>query len=194
MKQGKLFEGPSNLPAGMIYQPEFLTPDEETQLITKIHELPLHEAQYKQFTAKRRIASFGASYNFSTNRLSPADPIPPFLEPLRERVGEWARVPASQFTHGLVTEYQTGTQLGWHRDVPEFEVVVGISLGGPCRMRMRPYPPKRGRNSEALTVNLAPRSVYVLRDEARWGWQHCIPPTKNVRYSITFRTRRGTDF
>jgi hypothetical protein len=31
----------------------------------------------------------------------------------------------------------------------------------------------------------------VLKDEARWGWQHSIAPTRALRYSITFRTRRA---
>jgi len=43
-----------------------------------------------------------------------------------------------------VTEYREGTALGWHRDVPDFEVVVGASLAGPARMRLRPYPPGEG--------------------------------------------------
>jgi len=29
----------------------------------------------------------------------------------------------------------------------------------------------------------------VLRDDARWKWQHSIAPTPQLRYSITFRTR-----
>jgi hypothetical protein len=29
-----------------------------------------------------------------------------------------------------------------------------------------------------------------MRDTARWGWQHCISETKELRYSITFRTAR----
>jgi len=40
----------------------------------------------------------------------------------------------------------------------------------------------------ALVLVLEPRSTYVLRDEARWRWQHAISPTKALRYSITFRT------
>jgi hypothetical protein len=28
-----------------------------------------------------------------------------------------------------------------------------------------------------------------MRDEIRWHWQHHIPPTKALRYSITLRTR-----
>ena len=190
MKQGKLFVVVPQLPAGMLYVPEFISREEEASLLAEIAELPLHEAQYKEFTAKRRIMSYGASYDFSSNELIPAGEIPPFLMPLRERIAEWLKVPPSQFTHALIAEYKTGTQLGWHRDVPDFEFIVGISLAGPARMRLRRYPPKKGRDPEALSIHLEPRSSYVMRGEARWGWQHSIPPTKTLRYSITFRTRR----
>ena len=33
-------------------------------------------------------------------------------------------------THASIAEYRTGTELGWHRDVPDFEVVAGVSLAG----------------------------------------------------------------
>jgi alkylated DNA repair dioxygenase AlkB len=190
MKQGRLFAVAPKLPAGMLYVPEFISREEEGRLLAEIAELPLHEAQYKEFTAKRRIMSYGASYDFSSNELIPAGEVPPFLMPLRERIAEWLKVPPSQFTHALIAEYKTGTQLGWHRDVPDFEFIVGISLAGPARMRLRRYPPKKGRDPEALSIHLEPRSSYVMRGEARWGWQHSIPPTKTLRYSITFRTRR----
>jgi len=39
-------------------------------------------------------------------------------------------------------------------------------------------------------VELAPRSGYVLAGPARTAWQHHVPPTKSLRYSITFRTLR----
>jgi alkylated DNA repair dioxygenase AlkB len=190
MKQDKLFAAPPLLPKGMLYVPEFISRDQEAGLIAEIVTLPLHEAQYKEFTAKRRIMSYGASYDFSSNELIPAGEIPPFLFPLRDRIAGWVKVPASQFTHALIAEYKTGTQLGWHRDVPDFEFIVGISLAGPARMRLRRYPPKKGRDVETLSIDLEPRSAYVMRGEARWGWQHSIPPTKTLRYSITFRTRR----
>jgi alkylated DNA repair dioxygenase AlkB len=87
-----------------------------------------------------------------------------------------------------VAEYRAGTQLGWHRDVPHFGVVTGISLASPCRMRLRPYPHVKHGKQRALVLVLESRSAYVLRDEARWRWQHAISPTKALRYSITFRT------
>jgi alkylated DNA repair dioxygenase AlkB len=110
--------------------------------------------------------------------------------PLRDKVAAWLNIPTEDFAHGLVTEYRPGTALGWHRDVPQFAVIVGISLAGPCRMRFRPYPPKPNKKEGAFALDLEPRSAYVMRNEARWGWQHSIPTTKNLRYSVTFRTYR----
>ena len=112
---------------------------------------------------------------------------------LRAKVARRLSVAAEAFSHALVTEYRPGTALGWHRDVPDFALVVGISLGTPCRMRFRPYPPRRG--AAVFALELAPRSLYVLAGEARWQWQHGIAPTPGLRHSITFRTlsARATD-
>jgi len=176
------------MPEGLLYQEEFLSRDEEDALLAEIRALPLEEAKYKAFRAKRRTASYGSSYDFDTNQLSPAPPIPPFLFPLREKVSGLLSVEEAQFVHALVTEYRPGTELGWHRDVGEFGIVVGVSLGGTCRMRFRRYPPEKG--AKVFNLDLAPRSVYVLRDEIRWRWQHSVARTKELRYSITLRTSR----
>jgi alkylated DNA repair dioxygenase AlkB len=103
-------------------------------------------------------------------------------------VAKLAHTPESDFVHALVTEYRPGTELGWHRDIGEFGIVVGISLAGACRMRFRRYPPQKG--AKVFNLDLAPRSVYVLRDEIRWRWQHSVARTKELRYSVTFRTSR----
>jgi len=186
MSQRRLFTTP--LPPGLEYRTNFISPLEEAALLQEIGNIRLEEAKYKQFTARRRIVSYGATYDFSSNELLPAGPIPAFLHALRERIAAWAGMPASGFSHALIAEYQTGTPLGWHRDVPDFEIVAGISLGGAGRMRLRRYPHVKG-SRETLALELEPRSAYLLRGEARWGWQHSIPATKNLRYSITFRTR-----
>jgi alkylated DNA repair dioxygenase AlkB len=177
-----------SLVSGYVYEPEFLSEAEEAALTEKIQTLPLQEAEYKQFRAKRRIKSYGGRYDYSANRLLEAEPIAAFLHPLRERVANWTGRSAGHFAQALVAEYAPGTQLGWHRDVPNFELVVGISFGSACRMRFRRYPP--GPREPSIAVELAPRSIYRLEDEARWNWQHRIPPTPGLRYSITFRTLR----
>jgi alkylated DNA repair dioxygenase AlkB len=190
MQQSDLFGRAASLPEGFVYAADFLGADEEAALIATIQELPLREAQYRQYTAKRRIVSYGGQYDFSAGELLPAGPVPPFLHPLRERIAQWTGCASTSFGHALIAEYSAGTQLGWHRDVPEFETIVGVSLGGACRMRLRPYPPKKGRRDATLAVDLEPRSAYVMRGDARWGWQHAISPTRALRYSITFRTLR----
>lgn len=189
-QQGTLFTGQSELPNGLVYRPEFLTCEEESQALEAIAGLALEEAVYKSYTARRRIASFGAGYDFDARELTPAPQMPPFLIPLRDKVARWAGLPEQAFGEALVSEYRPGTQLGWHRDVPQFEVIAGISLAAACRMRFRPYPPRRG--DAVLSLELAPRSAYLIQGEARWGWQHGIPPTPQLRYSIAFRTRRSS--
>jgi alkylated DNA repair dioxygenase AlkB len=192
MEQAPLFAAIPKLPPGFCYCPDFLVPEDEAALIEQIGQLPLRNAQYKQFTARRRIASFGGSYDFSSNELVPAGPIPPFLHPLRERIAEWTKRPARSYSHALIAEYSPGAPLGWHRDVPEFEAIAGISLRGRCRMRLRPHPPQKGRRDLTIALDLEPRSAYSIVGTARWGWQHAISPTRELRYSITFRTLRGT--
>lgn len=151
--------------------------------------LELEEAPYRQYVAKRRIASFGFEYDFSSRAVRSAAALPDFLFPLRQKAARWAGVAPSAFAHGLVTEYRPGTQLGWHRDTPEFGLVVGVSLAGAARMRLRPWPARKG--GKAVVLDLPPRSAYLLRDEARWKWQHAISATPALRYSVTLRTLRA---
>jgi alkylated DNA repair dioxygenase AlkB len=179
-------------PHGLEYRLDFLTPTDEAELLAAIATLPFAEARYREYTAKRRTVSYGSSYDFSTNELGPAPPVADFLRPLRLRVADWTGLSPDDFVHALVTEYRPGTQLGWHRDVPNFETVVGISLAGVARMRFRPWPRTAGKPQRAVfSIDLQPRSAYVLRGDARWRWQHAISPTKELRYSITFRTGRS---
>lgn len=180
----------SVLPEGMRFREEFIDAAEEAALLQAIGELTLHEARYKAYTARRRIRSFGTQYDYDDNRLLPAPPLAPFLLPLREKVAAWVGVDPEAFGNALVAEYRPGTPLGWHRDVPDYERIAGVSLGGYARMRLRPYPPESGSKADVRVLALPPRSAYELQGVARWGWQHAILPTTQLRWSITFRTRR----
>lgn len=180
---------------GYAYEEDFLSVDDEAALLDALRALPFSNAQYLQFEARRRIVSYGGRYDFSARQLSPAQPIPEFLHPLRARAAQWAGLAPERLTHALVAEYTAGTPLGWHRDVPEFECVIGISLLSACRMRFRRYPPpgprEPGSRQKSLAIELTPRSIYRLSGDARWGWQHSVPPVRALRYSITFRTLRS---
>jgi alkylated DNA repair dioxygenase AlkB len=188
--QRELFaSAPAPALPGFCYTPDFLSTQEETQLLAVLNGLPFQEAQYREWHARRRIVSFGGRYDFTCHQLSEAPPMPEFLLPLRDRIARFANVTPGAVQHAMVAEYPPATPLGWHRDVPDFEVIMGVSLLGHARLRFRPWPPKPSART-TLAIELAPRSAYVLRDEARWHWQHAVSPTKELRYSITFRTRR----
>jgi alkylated DNA repair dioxygenase AlkB len=183
--------GDARLPPGWDHRAAFISGAEEAALLDVIAGLPLEEAIYKGYTARRRVVRFGASYDFDDRRVLPAPPLPEAFEPLRARAAAWIGVVPAALTGLLVAEYRPGVPLGWHRDAPDFETVVGISLAGSARMRFRRYPPVQPKKADVLSLELAPRSAYVLRAEARWGWQHSIAPTPELRYSLTFRTRRA---
>ena len=140
------------LPSGLLHVPDFIDPAEEAALLEGIRSLDLREAKYKEFTARRRVASFGAGYDFDENELTPAPVIAPFLLPLRRKVAPLAGVREEDLGYAMVAEYRPGTQLGWHRDVPQFERIVGVSLGGVATMR-----PTRCTPSTSWTSSL-PRS------------------------------------
>jgi len=193
MEQTSLFDlpepPPRPLPAGLVYAPEFLDAQDEAALIALVRTLPLAAARYKSYTARRRVLSFGGSFDHDTNRLLPTTELIEALFPLRERIARWVGLPAHDFVHALVAEYAPGTPLGWHRDVPDFEDVVGVSLGAPAVLRFRPFPPVAPKRADILRLTAAPRSAYLMRGAARWEWQHSVAPVRALRWSITFRTR-----
>lgn len=178
----------AGLPEGLRYQEEFLSRQEEAALVARIEQLPLAPMKYQQYTALRRVVSYGGQYDFSAQQLNESEPIPAWLDPLRVRVAAWLGIEPARFTQALVAEYRPGTPLGWHRDVPDFEDIVGISLLNEAVMRFRPYPPDAPKKADVVKLTLAPRSIYLLRGVARWGWQHSVAATKLLRYSITWRT------
>jgi alkylated DNA repair dioxygenase AlkB len=194
MAQSNLFDDldpPADaLPEGMTYRSGFLSSGEEGALIELIRSLPLEAAQYKAYTARRRVVSYGGSFDYDTNRLRPAQALIEELEPLRQRVAQWAGMAPEALVHALVAEYSPGTPLGWHRDVPDFEEVFGVSLGAAATLRFRPYPPDAPKRADVIKVSVEPRSIYALRGPSRWAWQHSVAPVERLRWSITFRTAR----
>jgi alkylated DNA repair dioxygenase AlkB len=188
--QAQLFAASSAWPPGFTYAPEFLSVAQEAQLLEVLHTLPFEEAQYKEWRARRRIVSYGGRYDFTHQELTPAPPIPQFLQPVRTQLATWAGIPEQRIQHAAIAEYRPATPLGWHRDVPEFEEVLGVSLLGYARLRFRPWPPASGERA-TWKIDLEPRSAYLMRGAARWQWQHAVSPTRELRYSITFRTRNA---
>jgi alkylated DNA repair dioxygenase AlkB len=189
-----LFELPANLPEGFSYKRNFVSEPEEQELIKEIQELSLVAFKYYQFTGKRRTASFGWQYEFGRDQITRASDIPEFLLPLRERAGNLFEIDADSLAQASIVEYPVGAPIGWHRDIPQFGIIIGVSLGAVCRMRLREYRrrgPKASRRADGVSIELQPRSIYLMSGPSRQLWQHSIPPVKELRYSIVMRTLRS---
>lgn len=116
--------------------------------------------------------------------LRQADDIPPFLLSLREAAAGFGGMSPSQLQQVLVTEYDAGAGIGWHRDKAIFGEVIGISLVSACRFRLRR---KVGAGWERAAIIAEPRSAYLLSGPSRAEWEHSIPQVDTLRYSVTFR-------
>lgn len=179
-------EGP--LPEGLRYLPGFLAEEEERELLAHLGAVRYGEVRMHGVVARRRTAHYGWDYGYTSWEITPAEPVPDWLLPLRERAAGLIGAPAEALEEVLLSEYPPGAGIGWHRDAPMFgPEVIGVSLGAPCRMR---FQRGKGEARETAALILEPRSAYVLAGKARSAWQHSIPAAPALRYSITFRTVR----
>jgi alkylated DNA repair protein (DNA oxidative demethylase) len=178
---------PSEEPEGLVYQPEVIAADEEAALLDVLESLRFDPIVIHGQAARRTARHFGLDYDYKARTPQPGEPVPDWILPLRTRAAELAGHEPEELVEVLVQRYPAGSTIGWHRDAPAFGTVVGISLGGASRLR---FQRGKGDARRVWEVLLEPRSGYVLAGKARTSWQHSIPPTKELRYSITFRTLR----
>lgn len=191
MAQVDLFE--PEYPEGFHYRSDFISADDEAALLAAIEHIAFQDFELRGVVARRRVAFFGESYAQNS-----AEPMPPFLLPLRAALAAWAQIQPDALAMALINEYRAGAPIGWHRDAPQYELIAGVSLLSPCRMKLRPYVRPSAdrvegtRRTATHELVLAPRSAYLLSGPARSDYEHHIPPVEQSRYSVTFRTLRPT--
>lgn len=185
-----LFDLAPIFPPGFEYFPEFLSGDEEQELLKIVAGTAVQPFVFQGYTAHRKIASFGFDYNFANRKLSKGEDIPPVFGPLIRKVSLKLGIAASLFLEMLITEYPPGAVINWHRDAPPFDIIAGISLLSDCIFRLRPQEKTKHGRSSVISFPVKRRSLYVIRDIARSEWQHSIVPVKTTRYSVTLRTLR----
>jgi alkylated DNA repair dioxygenase AlkB len=174
-------------PHGLVYRADVLPTAEEEQLLAELGSLRWDPIVLHGRTARRSGRHFGLDYDYQRRTPLPGEPIPEWLLPVRKGAADLAGLEPEEFVEILVQQYPPGSTIGWHRDAPLFGTVVAISLQGSSRLR---FQRGSGESRRVWEVALEPRSGYVLAGDARTAWQHSIPPTKELRYSITLRTLR----
>ena len=183
--QAELF-GP--VQPGLAFAADILSANEEQALIGHIDNVSLEPFRFQGWTGKRLTASFGWRYDFDDARFAETEPLPEWLLPVRGRAATFAGLSPDALAHALLIRYDPGAGIGWHRDRPVFEHVVGVSLGADAVMRLRRRVDGR---FERRQLPLPARSAYHLTGESRWDWEHSIAPMDRTRWSITFRSLRA---
>jgi alkylated DNA repair dioxygenase AlkB len=185
-----LFEQLPELPEGFYYYPDFINVNQEHELLSVIEKIELHDMVFLGYTAKRKVASFGYDFNFSTKKLTRGIAIPESFNWLIERVAEQLIINREQIAELLVTEYPVGSVINWHRDAPPFESIAGLSLAADCVFKLRPYEKSLRTRKSIISFPVRQRSLYIMQGPARNNWEHSTAPVLDIRYSITFRTLR----
>jgi alkylated DNA repair protein (DNA oxidative demethylase) len=188
-KQAELFATPDRAepetPSGLTRADAIVSTAEERALIAVIDNAALAPFRFQGWLGKRLTASFGWRYDFDDRSFGQTAPIPDELLPVRARAAAFAGLAPDALVQALVIRYDPGAGIGWHRDRPVFDHVVGISLGARAVLRLRR---RISGGFDRATAPLAPRSAYHLWGEARHSWEHSIAPMAETRWSITFRS------
>jgi alkylated DNA repair dioxygenase AlkB len=170
---------------GLVYREELISEAQERDLIERLDALDLAPFRFQGWLGNRKTKSFGWRYDFDDASFTRTEPIPDWLDPLRTKAAAFAGLRPADFAHALLARYDPGAGIGWHRDRDVFDKVVGISLGTPATLRFRQ---RAASGFRRASLELAPRSAYLLSGESRWDWEHRITPGDQLRFSITFRT------
>ena len=183
MTQADLFAGPQI--AGLDYREDFIDRDEERALVEQVQAMELAPFRFHGWTGNRKTQSYGWRYDFDDASFRPTEPIPKWLQPLRDKAAALAEVDRADIAHALIARYDPGAGIGWHKDRTVFERVVGVSLSSSATLRFRQ---RTGSGFTRFSLPVEPRSAYLLWGEARHDWEHSIVPGDELRFSITFRT------
>jgi len=181
--------------SGLLYIPSYISQPHHDFLIETI------DAQPWRGDLARRTQHYGYVYDYRAKSVDPASrlgDLPPWLERIALQLaadGLMSKAP----DQAIVNEYAPGQGIASHIDcVPCFDdVVISLSLAAPVVMDLK-------HKEQHVPILLEPRSLLVLRGEARYHWTHGIAKrqqdtvngtviARERRLSVTFRNVIVTD-
>ncbi|WP_423141990.1 alpha-ketoglutarate-dependent dioxygenase AlkB [Parablastomonas sp. CN1-191] len=187
--QGSLFDDTPPVP-GLLLAAGALDAADEARIAALIDAAPLAPFRFGQWEGKRLTANYGSAYDYQRGRVTDAPPLPDWLVALRDRVVPLLGRDPDRFVQVLLIRYDPGAAIGWHRDRPQYEDVIGLSLSAPATLRLRR---RTAGGFERAAIALPPRSLYLLSGEVRRTWEHSIAAQAETRRSVTFRSLRQAE-
>jgi alkylated DNA repair dioxygenase AlkB len=175
---------------GLGYTPEFITREEERQLMEQI------DARTWNTTLKRRTQHYEKTVFSSGDTTQKAPPIPEWCDFLVKRLLAQGILDVRP-DQLIINEYDPRQGIGPHVDnVKAFaDGIVSVSLGSGINMIFRhTASPKAPSAGDRKDLYLERRSVLSLHNSARYDWRHEIAAKKSDegiargrRVSLTFR-------
>jgi alkylated DNA repair dioxygenase AlkB len=182
---------PQDLVNGLTLVEDFISEKEELDLIKNVN------SQSWITDLKRRVQHYGYKYDYKARRITEdfkVGNIPDLIKPISKRLleqGYFKKLPDQV----IVNEYESGQGISSHIDcVPCFEeTVASLSLASDCVMDFI-----NSETNQKISILLPRRSLLILKDDARYKWQHGIASRKTDkidgqiikrkrRISLTFR-------
>jgi alkylated DNA repair dioxygenase AlkB len=176
---------------GLLYIPQYVSQEHHDYLVATIAQQPWRG------DLKRRTQHYGYVYDYRAKTVDPSSylgPLPRWLERIATQLRRDGLIPVEP-DQAIVNEYEPGQGIADHVDcTPCFgDVVISLSLGASVIMDL-----KQKEEGRHVPLWLEPRSLLVLRDEARYSWTHGIPGRqqdvwqgqtipRGRRVSVTFR-------
>src|SRR3954452_10149558 len=124
-------------PEGLLYEEEFVSLDEERDLLGVLEALDFRAVTMRGQTARRTVRMFGLDYDYENGALVPAEQLPQSLEWLRARSAPRVARPPADLVQVLVSRYPEGAGIGWPRGAPSCGPAGRpVSASAPSRMRL----------------------------------------------------------
>ena len=174
---------------GLLYIPQFINENQHDKLIQTI------DTQLWREDLSRRTQHYGYIYDYRTKKIDISMQIgglPVWLESVANQLhkdGLFSTVP----DQAIINEYMPGQGIADHIDcIPCFDdTIASLSLATDVVMNLK-------YKDQTISFLLEPRSILILRGDARYKWTHGIARRKSDifgskklkrerRLSITFR-------
>ena len=179
---------------GLHYLPDFITPEEQAQLVSAIDAQPWNGG-----LTNRRTQHHGYVYDYRAKTVRPEHylgPLPEWIRPIADRVFSQTGLFSSTPVQCIVNEYGPGSGIAWHYDSVAFgPEIATISLLEPWHMEFHPRYDRslvRGERDSLLETG----SCLIMTGASRYKWFHSIPRLRTEknghqrgrRLSLTLRT------
>lgn len=152
---------------------DFISLEQEKEIMDCIVKQPP-----KKTGVRNSIQRFGIGQSYKDNLVSKE--IPEFLNKLALSLVD-QKLLTTKPNLISINEYYAGQQIPAHKDSRESgEVITTLSLLGSATMIFQ-------KGKTTIPIELPPRCLVQMRDDARNSWLHSILPVKETRYSIVFR-------